>query len=85
LSYVIWPKLTVEEIITITPEDISRQEIYAAPLEGAAYRRDNNTVWVVLKVAVISSPPWEWIMQLDGKGDGRLAMIKLCDHYNVQE
>jgi hypothetical protein len=37
---------------------------------------------VLLKVAVISSPAWEWIKQLDGKGNGRLAMIKLHDHYN---
>jgi hypothetical protein len=29
-----------------------------------------------------SSTAWEWIKQLDGKGDGRLAMIKLHNHYN---
>jgi hypothetical protein len=31
---------------------------------------------------VITSPAWEWIKQLDGKGDGRLAMTKLRYHYD---
>jgi hypothetical protein len=51
-------------------------------LEGAAFRRDNKTVWALLKSAIITSPAWEWIKQLDGKGDGCLAMNKLCAHYD---
>jgi hypothetical protein len=77
---VIRPDLTGDE--PLAPDDITRQELYAQPLEGAAFRRDNNTVWALLKSAIITSPAWEWIKQLDGKGDGRLAMNKLCAHYD---
>jgi hypothetical protein len=80
LSYVIRPNMTDKEILAISVDDITRQEIYAAPLERVAYRHDNNTVWALLKAAVITSPAWEWKKQLDGKGNGRLAMTKLRDH-----
>jgi hypothetical protein len=62
--------------------DEPRQELYAQPLEGAAFQCNNNTVWALLKSAIITSPAWEWIKQLDGKGDGCLAMNKLHAHYD---
>jgi hypothetical protein len=43
LLYVIRPDLRPGEVIAA--DDITKQEIYAAPLEGATFRRDNNTVW----------------------------------------
>jgi hypothetical protein len=72
--------LTADE--PIAADDIMRQELYAQPLEGAAFRRDNSTVWALLKSAIITSPAWEWIKQLDGKNDGRLKMSKLRSHYD---
>jgi hypothetical protein len=42
LLYVIRPNMTDEEVLAISADDITRQEIYVAPLEGAAYRRDNR-------------------------------------------
>jgi hypothetical protein len=72
--------LTADE--PIAADDIMQQELYAQPLEGAAFRQDNSTVWALLKSAIITSPAWECIKQLDGKNDGRLAMTKLRAHYD---
>jgi hypothetical protein len=80
LSYVIRPDLEPDEAIAV--DDITKQELYAAPLEGATFRRDNNAVWGILRTHTIGTPAWEWIRQLDGKGNGRLGMQQLRAHYD---
>jgi hypothetical protein len=80
LSYVIRPDLEPGD--TIAADDITRQELYNAPLEGGAYKRDNNAVWAVIRANTIATAAWEWIKQIDGKGDGRLGMQKLRAHYD---
>jgi hypothetical protein len=80
LSYVIRHDLAPNEIITI--DDVTKQEIYTTPLEGAPYRRDNSTVWSLLRSFTIATPAWEWIKQLDARGDGRLGMQMLRSHYD---
>jgi hypothetical protein len=80
LSYVVRPDLPDDDIIS--PDDVTRQEMYAAPLDGAAFRRDNNTVWGIIRSCTIGTPAWDWIKQLDRTGDGRLGMKKLRDHYD---
>jgi hypothetical protein len=57
------PGLAPNEIIAI--DNVTKQEIYAAPLEGAPYRRDNSTVWGLLRSFTIATPAWEWIKQLE--------------------
>jgi hypothetical protein len=80
LSYVIRPDLAPNEIIAI--DDVTKQEIYSAPLEGVPYRRDNSTVWGLLRSFTIATPAWEWIKQLDTRGDGRQGMQLLRSHYD---
>jgi hypothetical protein len=81
LAYIIRPDLKPNEIIA--PDDITRQEIYAAPLEGVTYnKRDNNTVWGILRSCTMATPAWEWIKQLEGKSDAREGMLRLRQHYD---
>jgi hypothetical protein len=63
-------------------DDITKQEIYAAPLNGVTYRRDNNTVWGILRSCTMATPAWEWIKQLEGKSDAREGMQRLRLHYD---
>jgi hypothetical protein len=79
LAYIIRPELKPDEIIAA--EDITKQEIYAAPLEGATFRRDNNKVWGILRGCTMGTPAWEWIKQLESKADARLGMQKLRLHW----
>jgi hypothetical protein len=62
-------------------DNVTKQEIYAAPLEGAPYRQDNSTVWGLLRSFTIATPAWELIKQLDMRGDGRQGMQLLRSHY----
>jgi hypothetical protein len=80
LSYIIRPELAPNEIIS--KDDVTKQEIYAAPLEGAPYRRDNRTVWGLLRSFTIATPAWEWIKQRDTRGDGHQGMQLLRSHYD---
>jgi hypothetical protein len=80
LAYIIRPDLKPNEIIAA--DDITRQEIYAAPLEGVTYKRDNNTVWGILRSCTMATPAWEWIKQLEGKSDAREGMKRLRLHYD---
>jgi hypothetical protein len=79
LAYIISPDLKPNE--TIAADDITRQEIYAAPLDGATYKRDNNTVWGILRSCTMATLAWEWIKQLEGKSDAREGMKRLRLHY----
>jgi hypothetical protein len=80
LAYVIRPDLKAGE--TIAGDDITKQEIYAAPLNGVTYKRDNNTVWSILRSCTMATPAWEWIKQLEGKSDAREGMQRLRLHYD---
>jgi hypothetical protein len=80
LAYVIRPDLKADETIAI--DDITKQEIYAAPLNGVTYKRDNNTVWGILRSCIMATPAWEWIKQLEGKSDAREGMQRLRLHYD---
>jgi hypothetical protein len=39
-------------------------------------------VWNILRSFTIGTPAWEWIRQLDGRGNGRQGMIRLRNHYD---
>jgi hypothetical protein len=66
----------------IAADNITKQEVYAAPLEGTTFEQDNNTVWNILRSFTIGTPAWERIRQLDGSSNGRQGMIRLCSHYD---
>jgi len=60
------------------PEDhtyVSEEEglLYEVPLTGAVFIADLHHVYRILILCVLGTDGWEWIKDVDGSKDGRLA------------
>jgi len=63
------------------PTDPKQLLIRQAPLRGAAYIKDRQKVYSIISDAVSGSDGWTWIRNVKDE-DGRMAMLKLRDHYD---
>jgi hypothetical protein len=63
-------------------QDDNEQLIHEAVHEGVAFEEDNRTVYQLLKNCALETPAWEWIRSMDGRQNGRQAMIALRLHYD---
>jgi hypothetical protein len=55
--------------------------MYQLPLQGVAYNRDNETVFLYIQLAELQMPAETWIFDAVAGRDGRAAMRALCCHY----
>jgi hypothetical protein len=81
LAYVIRPdKPAGWDPIVDSATDYERL-MYQLPLNGAAYNRDNETVFSYIQLAVLQTPAETWIFDAIAGRDGRAAMLALRHHY----
>lgn len=78
IDYLIRPN----QLAGFTPRNPKEALMYALPLNGRKFDRDNSTLFSLLAVATLDTLAWTYVNNYKNQLDGRAAMMALRDHYD---
>jgi hypothetical protein len=81
IAYVIWPDKPAGWNPAVDAVNDYERLMYQLPLNGIAFKQDNETVFSFIQLAVVHSQAKTWIYDHVPGRDGRGAMQALRNHY----
>jgi hypothetical protein len=81
IAYVIWPDKPVGWNPTVNAVNDYKRLMYQLPLNGIAFKQDNETMFSFIQLAVVHSQAETWIYDHVPGRNGHGAMQALCNHY----